>query len=194
MHSGYLLAQFLSPTTNHRTDTHGGPLPNRSRLIFLISAAIRARIPLSSSFTLGIKVNSVEFQEEGFTPQDCKLLCQELEAHEFDFIELSGGTYQRIAFEHRRESSKRREAFFLDFVDAVVPELKRTRTYVTGGLRTVGAMVEALKTVDGVGLGRPAAHEFDLPNKILRGEVEGAAQHLIDEQDFPMSMVAAGSQ
>ncbi|KAK1091095.1 hypothetical protein LTR48_006990, partial [Friedmanniomyces endolithicus] len=29
---GYLLAQFLSPTTNHRTDTYGGTLPNRARL------------------------------------------------------------------------------------------------------------------------------------------------------------------
>jgi 2,4-dienoyl-CoA reductase-like NADH-dependent reductase (Old Yellow Enzyme family) len=33
---GYLLAQFLSLTTNQRTDKHGGDLDNRSRFIFEI--------------------------------------------------------------------------------------------------------------------------------------------------------------
>lgn len=109
-------------------------------------------------------------------------------------MELSGGTYQQVAFVYQRESTRRREAFFLEFADAIIPELKTTKTYVTGGLRTVGAMVEALKTVDGVGLGRPSTHDFDLPQKIIDGRVQGAKQTLIGEDNYIVGLVAAGAQ
>ncbi|CAJ0543199.1 Ff.00g004590.m01.CDS01 [Fusarium sp. VM40] len=189
---GYLLAQFLSPTTNKRTDKYGGSLENRARIIFEIADAIRARVP--KSFGLSIKVNSVEFQDGGFSTDDCKLLCQQLEAHSFDFVELSGGTYQSLAFAHKRESTKKREAFFLDFAEKIIPELTKTKAYVTGGLRTVSAMLEALKTVHGIGLARPTTNEFDLPAKILKGEANSAIDTLLDEQDFGITNVAAGTQ
>lgn len=190
---GYLLAQFLSLTTNKRTDQYGGSVLSRSRLILEISDAIRARVP-EKSFSIGIKVNSVEFQDGGFTPQDCRVLCGELEKHGFDFVELSGGTYQKLAFSHMRESTKKREAFFLEFAETIVPELKKTKVYVTGGLRTADAMVKALDAVDGIGLGRPAAHEFDLPQELLDGKAESAIHYLIDEQDFRPTNIAAGTQ
>ncbi|KAH7308516.1 hypothetical protein B0I35DRAFT_442110 [Stachybotrys elegans] len=190
---GYLLAQFLSETTNKRTDEYGGPLANRARLIMEISDAIRARVT-DRSFIVGIKVNSVEFQKGGFSPEDCRTLCGDLERHGFDFVELSGGTYQELAFSHKRESTKKREAFFLDFAESIVKELNQTKSYVTGGLRTVKGMVGALQTVDGVGLARPVCHEFDLPNKILKEGVQGALDILLDDQDFGTTNVAAGTQ
>ncbi|KAK7974369.1 hypothetical protein PG989_016217 [Apiospora arundinis] len=190
---GYLLAQFLAPSTNKRTDQYGGSLLNRARIIFEIADAIRARVP-DKGFSLSIKLNSVEFQEGGFSTEDCQQLCVELEKHSFDFVELSGGTYQSLAFEHKRESTKKREAFFLDFADQIVPQLTKTKAYVTGGLRSASAMVGALKSVHGVGLARPITHEFDLPNKILAGKVTGALDLKLDEQDFGMTNVAAGTQ
>lgn len=146
------------------------------------------------SFSIGIKVNSVEFQDGGFAPDDCRALCTELEHRGFDYVELSGGTYEQLAFRHRRDSTKKREAFFIEFAARIVPELKRTRSYVTGGLRSVGAMTKALETVDGVGLARPVCHEFDLPQKILDGKVKGAIQTKLDEDDFGLTNVAAGTQ
>lgn len=38
---GFLLSQFLSPTTNTRTDRYGGSLKNRARVIVEIYEAIR---------------------------------------------------------------------------------------------------------------------------------------------------------
>ncbi|KAI0476592.1 hypothetical protein GGR56DRAFT_643464 [Xylariaceae sp. FL0804] len=190
---GYLLAQFLSQTTNKRTDDYGGPLLNRARIIFEIADAIRRRVS-DKSFSIGIKLNSVEFQEGGTTPEECRDLCVELEKHGFDFVELSGGTYQSLAFAHKRESTKRREAFFLDFAEMIVPHLHKTKVYVTGGLRTAKAMVEAVKTVHGVGLARPVCDEFDLPKKILEGKVKSAVEKPFDEQDFGMGNVIAGTQ
>ncbi|KAH6642032.1 hypothetical protein C7974DRAFT_408625 [Boeremia exigua] len=189
---GYLIAQFLSPTTNHRTDKYGGSIENRARLIVEITNAIRARV--SPSFIVGIKLNSVEFQDKGFNPDEAKQICSILEANGFDFVELSGGTYEKLAFGHQRESTRKREGFFLEFAETIVPVLSKTKTYITGGFKTVGAMVSALDTVDGVGLARPLAQEPRLCKDILEGRVAGAIKQAIDDNDFGMTNVAAGTQ
>ncbi|KAL8960071.1 MAG: hypothetical protein Q9193_003167 [Seirophora villosa] len=191
---GYLLSQFLSPTTNRRTDAYGGSLANRSRLIMEIAEAIRSQPNIPASFILGIKINSVEFQARGFDPEECKALCAALEAHRFDFVELSGGTYESLAFAHKRDSTRKREAFFLDFAETIVPALSRTKTYITGGFKTVGAMVRALDTVDGVGLARPVCQEPRLCADILAGKVKGAIKQRLDEDNFGLTNVAAGTQ
>jgi 2,4-dienoyl-CoA reductase-like NADH-dependent reductase (Old Yellow Enzyme family) len=108
---GYLLAQFLSQTTNKRTDEYGGSLENRARLILEIADSIRHKLPPTTGFMVGIKINSVEFQEGGFPVEEAKELCRLLENAQFDFVELSGGTYQALGFQYRRESTKKRESY-----------------------------------------------------------------------------------
>ncbi|KAI3326374.1 NADH oxidase, partial [Xylariaceae sp. AK1471] len=157
---GYLLAQFLSPTTNQRTDKYGGSLETRMRLVLEIAAAIKKRV--SARFILGIKVNSVEFQAKGFTSDEAVLLCQALEKAQFDYVETSGGTYESPGFRFSRESTRKRENFFIEFAAQIASSLTQTKVYTTGGFKTVGAMVDALKEVDGIGLGRAAAQEPDL--------------------------------
>ena len=189
---GYLLSQFLAPTTNQRTDEYGGSLQNRSRIIMEIAEAIRKRVP--TSFILGIKINSVEFQDKGFDTSECRNLCADLENHKFDFIELSGGTYEELAFQHKTESTRKREAFFLDFAETIVPALTRTKAYVTGGFKTTAAMVKALHTVDGAGLARPLCQEFNLCNEVLTGKFKGAIKQRLDENNFALTNIAAGSK
>ncbi|KAL2071041.1 hypothetical protein VTL71DRAFT_12276 [Oculimacula yallundae] len=189
---GYLLSQFLSQSTNQRTDKYGGSLENRLRIILEIAEECRKRV--SKSFIIGIKINSVEFQDKGFSPEEAKNLCEALEKARFDFIELSGGTYESLAFEHKRESTVKRESFFIEFAEEIVKPLTKTKTYVTGGLKTVGAMVKALDTVDGVGLARPASQEPHLPKDILAGKVTGAIQLKLDDNNFGLTNVAAGTQ
>lgn len=107
---------------------------------------------------------------------------------------MSGGTYQAFGFKHARESTKKRESFFIEFAESIRPNLKKTKVYVTGGFRSAGAMIESLKTIDGVGLARPVTHEFDLAKKILEGKVPAAIETLLDESDFGITNVAAGTQ
>ena len=189
---GYLLAQFLSPTTNKRTDKYGGSLENRARIIVEIAQEIRRRT--KPNFILGIKINSVEFQDKGFQPDEAKALASILEANKFDFIELSGGTYESLGFGHKRESTKAREAFFLEFADLICPALAKTKVYLTGGFKTAGAMVGALKTVDGVGLARPVCQEPRFCQDVLDGRVTGAMKLLLDESDYALTNLAAGTQ
>ncbi|OAL34585.1 hypothetical protein AYO20_06215 [Fonsecaea nubica] len=187
---GYFLAQFLSKTTNKRTDQYGGELRNRARIILQIADAIRRKLP---KFLLGIKINSVEFQDQGFTPSEAVELCTLLEEAKFDWVELSGGTYENFGpLEGKQASTRRREGFFLEFAEMI--KLHNTKLYVTGGLRTVQGMVAALSTVDGVGLGRPAAQEFSLAKEILQGQVTGAIEQQIDQYNFALTTITAGTQ
>ncbi|KAI6090001.1 NADH oxidase [Hypoxylon rubiginosum] len=177
---GYLLAQFLSPTTNVRDDAYGGSLENRARLVTEIADGIRAAT--GPDFVLAIKVNSVEFQDAGFETQEAGRLVELLEAHGFDLVELSGGTYEAPAWHHKKESTRRREAFFIEFAELVVPHVQKTRCFITGGIRTVGAMVDALKSgMDGVGLGRPSTTEPRLPWEILENGTKGCIKPLVGD-------------
>ncbi|CAH0057025.1 unnamed protein product [Clonostachys solani] len=193
---GYLLSQFLSRRTNQRTDEYGGSIANRARIIVEIASAIRRRVPLSAGFVLGVKLNSVEFDEKGFTPEECADLCVLLEQQcQFDFVELSGGTYEDMAFEHKSDTTKKREAFFLEFAESIVPRLKETKVFVTGGLRTVSAMVKALEVVDGIGLARTLCAEPNLPRDILDGKVNtGGVVQKVNNQDYGLTETVAGTQ
>ena len=193
---GFFLSSFLNTRTNVRRDKYGGSITNRMRIFQQLAAAIDKRV--SSSFTLGVKVNSVEFQESDFSIDDAATLYRTLEALRFDFVELSGGSSENTmtgtdATELEgmpvRETTRRREAYFLDFAAKIVPGLTKTKVYVTGGLRTVGGMVRALETVDGVGLARPLTLEFDLCKKILQGQVTGCIVQKMAMNEFWLSLM-----
>jgi 2,4-dienoyl-CoA reductase-like NADH-dependent reductase (Old Yellow Enzyme family) len=189
---GYLLAQFLSPTTNHRTDEYGGSLTNRARIVFEIIDEIHARVP-DKNFIICVKLNSVEFQDKGTTPEDARDLCVKLEEARVDFVDLSGGTFEGRAFEHKKESTVAREAYFIEFADMLRPLLKKTKVYVTGGFRSAGGMVKAIVegSCDGIGIGRPLAAEPYLVKEILAGRVTGAIQNYVP---LPLHTQSSGTQ
>lgn len=196
---GYLIAQFLSQTTNNRADEYGGSIRNRARIIREIVEEIRTRIT-DRSFVIGIKINSTEFQAKGFQPEEAAELCKELEATEIDFVELSGGTYEEFGFKHSdpapRESTKRREAFFTEFAKKITPGLTKTVSYVTGGFRSASAMADAVRSgvCTGVGLGRPAGSDPTLPSEIIEGKVTGATESKLPPGDFGIQLLATGTQ
>lgn len=186
---------------NRRTDNYGGSLRNRMRIVVDIGNGIRTSKLIPKGFMLGIKLNSVEFQDEGMTAEEAREICAALETEVgFDYIELSGGTWANFdtTMTWERESTRRRESFFLEFADLIVPALgpapRRTKVYVTGGLRSAAAMVDALEVVDGVGLARPAAQEPRLANDILTGRVSSAIRPVKELEDVPMGVPLAATQ
>jgi 2,4-dienoyl-CoA reductase-like NADH-dependent reductase (Old Yellow Enzyme family) len=189
---GYLLAQFLSLTTNKRTDDYGGSFENRCRIIFEIIDEVRRVVP-DRKFVICVKLNSVEFQPGGQTPEDCRNLCLKLEEVCIDFLDLSGGTFEGRAFEHKKESTKAREAYFIEFAEAIRPMLKKTVLYVTGGFRTASGMTDAIYSgaCDGIGIGRPLGAEPYLCKEILAGRVNSAIENFVP---LPKNTQATGTQ
>jgi 2,4-dienoyl-CoA reductase-like NADH-dependent reductase (Old Yellow Enzyme family) len=56
---GYVLAQFLSPEVNQRTDRYGGSVENRARIVHEIIDGIRART--GGDFSLGLRLSPERF-------------------------------------------------------------------------------------------------------------------------------------
>lgn len=92
-----------------------------------------------------------------------------------DFIEISGGTYESPTMmlgreqPEKKESTKRREAFFLDFAQEVRTRFPSLPLLVTGGFRTRSGMEAALQSgvCDMIGIARPAAILPKLPKEII---------------------------
>ncbi|GAP84109.2 putative FMN-linked oxidoreductase [Rosellinia necatrix] len=179
---GYLLAQFLSPTTNRRTDGYGGSLENRARLVLEVAAAIKARV--GPAFVLGIKINSVEFQDKGFTPEEAVALCRALERAGFDYVETSGGTYEEVGFRHKKESTIKRENYFVEFAERIAQAVDKMKVYTTGGLKTVDGMLSTIEGIDGLGFGRAAIQEPSFAADILSGKITGAMKSAVPDSNF----------
>ncbi|MFT3801922.1 MAG: NADH:flavin oxidoreductase/NADH oxidase family protein [Burkholderiaceae bacterium] len=166
---GYLLSQFLSPLANRRDDRWGGPLENRARLLLSIVREVRERV--GPAFPISVKLNSADFQKGGFDDDESRRVVGWLEQAGVDLLEVSGGNYEQPQFivagrgrgggadpmlETVRESTRLREAYFLDYAVAM-RAATRMPLMVTGGFRSADAMRRALAdgALDVVGLGRP---------------------------------------
>ncbi len=86
---GYLLHQFLSPLTNHRTDDHGGSLENRTRLVREVVAAVRAAWP--EELPLLVRISATDWVEGGWDVAQSVELCRALRALGADLIDVSSG-------------------------------------------------------------------------------------------------------
>lgn len=165
---GYLISQFLSSRHNQRDDKWGGSLENRMRFVTEVYQAIRNVV--GEDFPVGIKLNSADYMKGGFTPEESMQVVQRLGDLGIDLIEISGGTYESPSMVGYKvkDSTKKREAYFLDYAEQV-RKLVTTKLVVTGGFRSSKAMNEALESgaTDMIGLARPMAIFPDMPNNAM---------------------------
>lgn len=140
---GYLLSQFLSPLSNHRTDRWGGSLENRARLLLEVIRAVRASV--SPSFSVSVKLNSADFQRGGFDETDARAVVEMLNTLPIDLLELSGGSYEAPAMqgEARDGRTLSREAYFLDFAREMAT-VANMPLMVTGGIRRLPVVQQVL--------------------------------------------------
>ncbi len=176
---GYLISQFLSPLANRRDDRWGGSLANRARFLRAVVRAYRDAV--GDDFPVGVKLNSSDFQQGGFGTEECLQVVRWLGEDGVDLLELSGGSYEQPSMMGARgvrgasvqvaESTRRREAYFLEYA-AAVREVAIMPVMVTGGFRSRAAMDEALAAgeLDVVGIGRPMCLDPDLPLRLIRRE------------------------
>ncbi len=167
---GYLVSQFLSGLTNKRKDKWGGSLENRARFAIEIYRNMRTKV--GPDFPLGIKINSADFQRGAFTEEESMEVIQMLNDEKMDLIEVSGGTYERAAMvgTMQKESTKSREAYFMDFIVKVKQKVT-VPLMLTGGFRTAEIMSSAIDNgeVDMIGLGRPFCMYPQVSKELIEG-------------------------
>jgi 2,4-dienoyl-CoA reductase-like NADH-dependent reductase (Old Yellow Enzyme family) len=86
---GYLLHQFYSPLSNHRTDEYGGSFENRVRLTIEVCQAVRRVWP--EELPLFIRVSATDWTEGGWSPEDTVELARLLKKEGVDLVDCSSG-------------------------------------------------------------------------------------------------------
>ena len=168
---GYLVSQFLSPIHNQRTDQWGGSIENRMRFAVEVYKAIRAEV--GDDFNVGIKMNSADFQRGGFTEEESMIVAETLANLGMDLIEISGGSYEspKMTGKNVKESTKQREAYFMDYAEKVRERVK-SPLLITGGFRTPEGINAALESgaMDMAGIARTLAIQPEFSQQMLDGE------------------------
>lgn len=90
---GWLLAQFLSPLINKRTDKYGGSVQNRARFPLMVIDRVRERV--GNDFPIELRISGSELAEGGYTLEDAITLAQMVE-HKVDLIHVSAGAHYLI--------------------------------------------------------------------------------------------------
>ncbi|KAJ7119945.1 hypothetical protein C8R43DRAFT_1035210 [Mycena crocata] len=199
---GYLLAQFMSPKSNIRIDEYScSPNGNPLQLLHRIVREIRAAVP--SDFILGIKINAADFADfhnPGKATVGLDHVCSIASWGSVDFLEISGGDYEKPDFLTTSGSPSARQAIFAEFshyaVRAVGSFAHPPLILLTGGLVTPAQLHTALSAQHThlLGLGRSAILRPDLPQLLNEPLSEEAANRpFAPEPDLRVAEDALGA-
>jgi 2,4-dienoyl-CoA reductase-like NADH-dependent reductase (Old Yellow Enzyme family) len=135
---GYLLNEFLSPLTNHRSDEYGGTFENRIRLTCEVSAAVRAVWP--DEWPVFVRISATEWADGGWTVDDSVRLATRLAALGIDVIDTSSGgnvAHQQIevhpGYQVPFASRIRREAGVATAAVGLITEAAQAEAIVANG-------------------------------------------------------------
>jgi 2,4-dienoyl-CoA reductase-like NADH-dependent reductase (Old Yellow Enzyme family) len=172
---GYLLSQFLSPYTNHRTDDYGGDQEKRTRIVVEIIHGIKQVV--NEKFILSAKLNGEDFIEGGLTLEQAIESAKLLKDAGLDFIEISGGMSEsRLEVVRKDIATVDQEGYFRGHAREIRKEVG-IPTASVGGYRTLEFIEQTLRSGDAdlIGLCRPFIREPDLLLTFKSNEVEKAS-------------------
>lgn len=86
---GYLIHEFLSPLSNHRTDAYGGSFENRTRILREVVASVRASWPEQAP--LFVRISATDWVDGGWDIQQSVELARQLKELGADLIDCSSG-------------------------------------------------------------------------------------------------------
>ncbi|MDR3591607.1 MAG: FAD-dependent oxidoreductase [Negativicutes bacterium] len=169
VHGGfcYLLAQFLSPFHNRRTDDYGGSPENRLRFPVMIIRKVRELV--GRNFPVLFRLNADEFIEGGITLADSRIYARVLEQETVDLLHVTAGSGYSVDRHIEPMSYPQAWKAYL------AAEIKKE---VTIPVATVGTIREpqvadeliAAGKADFVALGRTLIADPHWVNKSARGE------------------------
>ena len=163
---GWLLEQFLSPSTNSRDDEYGGSIENRARLAMEVIAAVRSSV--GPGFPLELRISADEYLEGGYTFEDA-IRFAELAEDKIDLLQVSTGS-------HHRSFDKTHPSMFYDR-GVNVHYAQEMKKHMKIPVSTIGAlnepgMLEDIITcnmADAVVMGRALLADPYLPRKAFEG-------------------------
>ncbi|RZJ30908.1 MAG: oxidoreductase, partial [Brevundimonas sp.] len=115
---GYLLSEFLSPVSNHRTDAYGGSNENRMRFPLRVARVLRDAWPRDKA--LGVRFNGSDWVEDGLSVEDAQGFARALHDIGYDYLHISTGG--NVARAHIPGGEPGYQLPFAEAVKTAVPE------------------------------------------------------------------------
>lgn len=167
IHAGhsYLISQFLSPTTNNRTDEFGGSKENRARFAKIVMDEVRSQV--GPMFPIMIRISADELVEGGNTLEDTLELLEYF-AEEADIIDVSAGLTGSIQYQIDANYLK---DGWRSFMAKAVKEKFNKPVITTGNIRNPKIAEKILEDGDAdlIGMGRGLIAEPEWVNKVESG-------------------------
>jgi 2,4-dienoyl-CoA reductase-like NADH-dependent reductase (Old Yellow Enzyme family)/NADPH-dependent 2,4-dienoyl-CoA reductase/sulfur reductase-like enzyme len=165
---GYLIAQFLSPLYNKRTDRYGGALENRMR--FLTEIISKCRAELGDRFPVMVRYSVSEFTAGGRDLEESVKIAALLEAAGVSAIDLSAGIPAAYIFTNPPYSIPGTRCFLAPY-SAEVRKAVHIPVICANGIRTADDVDYMLNSgsADMAALGRTLIADPDFCSKILSG-------------------------
>jgi len=165
---GYLICEFLSPSSNKRHDQYGGDLRNRARMLLETITAVKEAV--GDSYPVWCRLNGEELRIEGGTTieetQEIARMCQAAGIVAIHVSGIAGPNPNHLPM------SAKPEGYLVHLAEAV-------KQAVSIPVITVGRITPALgeKVIkegkaDLVAIGRGLLADPELPNKVAAGRLE----------------------
>jgi 2,4-dienoyl-CoA reductase-like NADH-dependent reductase (Old Yellow Enzyme family)/thioredoxin reductase len=163
---GYLIAQFLSPATNQRTDEYGGSLENRMRFYMEILQACRDKV--GPDFVLGTRVGPQNFRGGLNVEDHVEIVGRVVASGLIDYLNVSHGS---SANAHKIIGGMHEKPGYELAMGAQLTRLTDLPTLVTGRFRTLEEAEAVLDTgtADMVGMTRAHIADPDIVRKSMDG-------------------------
>ena len=167
IHGGhsYLIAQFMSPLTNDRTDEFGGNVENRARFCKLVLEEVRNAV--GPNFPIILRISSDEFMEAGRTLEDTLELLTYLDK-EVDMYDVSAAVNDSLHLQVDIMSLA--EGWRAHHAKAIKEKFGKP-TMAVGSFRSPEVVEKVLAegVCDLVGMGRGLIAEPEWVNKVEEG-------------------------
>lgn len=170
---GLLLANFLSPATNTRTDAYGGSPENRLRFVLEVAEAVRAAA--GPDMIVGMRIPGDEFTEGGLEITQMRGVAQALEASgHLDYLNvIAGNNMDRIHRTTHWPPTPAPHGLFVDLA-AQIKQVVALPVFTTGRI-TDPALAERIVAegrADMVGMTRAHIADPDIVAKIMAGKAD----------------------
>ena len=140
---GYLLAQFLSPRTNRRSDEFGGSLENRMR--FPLDVVERVVSAVGDGFPVGYRFMAEEEHPDGLHPQETTVYAKELERRGVAYLSVVAGTYDSYAIPEYADRRKQ-EGYMTQWAACIKQAVPNTPVITAGRIQSPEFAEKILKS------------------------------------------------
>lgn len=163
---GYLLNQFYSPLTNHRSDDYGGSRENRLRFPLEVVRAVREAV--GREFPVFYRLGADDGQPGGLTVDDARFAAPRLVDAGVDVLDISGGLMGS-------RPTGAEPGYFVPLAVAV-KEVVKVPVLVTGGITDPLFAEQLIREgkADLVGIGRALLQD---PNWAIKAKVVLKSRH-----------------